>query len=56
MLFWFGWLLFLVLTRIYPRFLSVTTGAKTGHGVEDWVLGAVTLACHSFNFLVYFYL
>jgi hypothetical protein len=43
-----------VIARIYPRFLSVITGAKTGHGVGDWVLEAVTLACHSF-FFVYYY-
>lgn len=40
-----------VFARIYPRLLTVTTGAKTGHGVEDWVLRP-TLACHSFPFLV----
>ena len=53
---WFSWSwavsLVLVIARIYPRSLSVTTGAKTGHGVEDWVLGD---ACLSFFFLVYSY-
>lgn len=52
-----GWLLLggllFVFARIYSRLLTVTTGAKTGHGVEDWVLGA-TLACYSFLFLLQF--
>jgi hypothetical protein len=34
---------------IFPGFLSVITGAKTGHGGEDWVLGAVTLVIPSFS-------